>query len=378
MIRKFNYSIIGLCIISLLFFSLNLFAQLDYLMSIKKIDAHVHIRSDAPYLRKILDDLNMKFCTICTGGLNLDRMNFQINVAKEITKEYPRYYAWLTTFDLTQRDDPDWADNVIKQLKEDFKNGAVGVKIWKDIGMEIKNAEGEYIQVDDPMFEPIFNFIEQEGKTVLAHLGEPIQAWMVPYLPVEGVPGNYWTKHPEYSFWDKPELPSYNDIMAARDHVLERHPNLKFVGAHLGSLEFDVEEIIKRFDRYPNFAVGIGGRTRYLMWQARGKIREFFIKYQDRIMYGTDRSGGLIGRNGKAATPEDIEKSKSLILYRHDLFFRYYATDEEIPWGNYIYSDKPQPKPTYTVRGLALPKEVLDKVFYKNAIMWFPEIEKDF
>ncbi len=356
----------------------NVFAQMDYLKSIKKFDVHTHIRNDAPYLRKIMDDLNMKMVTICTGGLNLKRMNFQIDSAKVLCKNYPRYYAWMTTFNLTERDDPDWMENTIAQLRDDFENGAVGVKIWKEIGMTIKNEQGDYIQVDDPMFKPVFEYIASQGKTILAHIGEPIQSWM-PHHPItDERPASYWAKHPEYSFWDKPELPSYSDIMAARDHVLENHPDLKFVGAHLGSLEFDVDEIIKRLDKYPNFDVDIGGRTRYLMWQARGKVREFFINYQDRIMYGTDRNGGMVKSDGRLMTEADIEESIRLILERHDLFFRFYATDEDIPWGNYVIGGKPLPKPTYTVKGLALPKEVLNKIFYENAVKWFPGVERNY
>lgn len=353
-------------------------AQLDYLKTIKKIDVHTHISSDAPYLREIMDELNMKMITICVGGLNPERMNAQIDSAKAICARYPRYYGWVTTFDLTGRDEPGWVEKTIAQLKDSFDHGAVGVKIWKEIGMEIKNNKGEYVQVDDPLFDPIFDFIAAQGKTILAHIGEPIDAWMPQYPITEERPGNYWAKHPQYSFWDKPELPSYSDIMAARDHVLEKHPDLKFVGAHLGSLEFDVNEIIKRLEKYPNFAVGIGGRTRYLMWQARGKVREFFIKFQDRIMYGTDRSGGLVKGKGVPMTREDIEDSRRSILDRHDLFFRFYAGTDEIPWGNYVIGGKPLPEPTYTVQGLALPRNVLDKIFYQNAVEWFPGVEKSY
>ncbi len=346
--------------------STTLYAQsnMDYLMSIKKFDIHTHIRNDSPLLRHVLDSLNMKVNTICTGGMNIQRMEKQINSAKKVTKEYPRYYEWVTTFDLTQRDDPNWAENVINQLKDDFSNGAVGVKVWKEIGMEIKNKDGNYFQIDDPMFDPIFEFLSKEGKPILAHLGEPIQAWMPGN--VEGKPQNYWAKHPKFSFWDKPDLPSYTDIMAACEHVLQKHPDLIFIGAHLGSLEFDVSEIIKRMDKYPNFAVEIGGRTRYFLWQARGKVRDFFIKYQDRIMYGTDLSAGEI--NG-----EDLMKR---FLERQNFFFRYYATDDEFPWGNDIIGDKPFPEPTYTVKGLALPPEILKKLFYDNAVKWFPGVEK--
>jgi hypothetical protein len=86
-------------VLLLIGFTPDLHAQMDYLKSIKKIDVHTHIRNDAPYLRKIMDDLNMKMVTVCVGGLNSERMNIQIDSAKVFCKEYPRYYAWMTTFD---------------------------------------------------------------------------------------------------------------------------------------------------------------------------------------------------------------------------------------------------------------------------------------
>lgn len=369
----------------IILYSTTLHAQssMDYLMSLKKIDIHTHIDSDAPFLKEFLDDYNMKVNTLCTGGLNTASMYFQIDQAREFCNDQPRYYSWVTTFDLTQRDDPNWTENVIKKLKDDFEHGAIGVKIWKEIGMSIKDKDGKYIMVDDPMFAPIFDFIAKENKTLIAHIGEPIQAWMPDHPESNGVPLGYWGKHPQFSFWDKPGLPSYNEIMAARDHVIAKHPDLRFVGAHLSSLEFDVDEIAKRLEAYPNFAVEIGGRMRYLMWQAEGKVREFFIKFQDRIMYGTDLSAGETvwdgkEKKGREATQEEINTMVERLNYRHDLFFRYLATDDEIPWGDHIIGDIPQPQPTYNVKGLALPEEVLEKIFYTNSVKWFPGVEKEF
>ena len=89
-------------------------------------------------------------------------------------------------------------------------------------------------------------------------------------------------------------------------------------------------------------------------------------------MYGTDRG------TGQNPTAQDIIDNKKEILNRNELFFRYYATDDDIPWGNIIYDDKPQPEPSYSVKGLNLSKGILDKLFYKNAVKWFPGIEKDF
>ncbi|MEE9460327.1 MAG: amidohydrolase family protein [Bacteroidales bacterium] len=347
-----------------------------YIKSIRKIDIHAHMGSDAPWFRDVLDSINQKILTICTGGTNPVRMYRSMDTAKQLVEKNPRYYAWVTTFDLTGRDDPHWAENVINQLGEDFRLGAVGVKVWKDIGMKIKNKDGDYIQIDDPMFEPILRFISDEDKTLIAHLGEPIDAWMPPNI--ESKPQFYWSNHPEYHFWDKPDKPSYSDIMAARDHVLERHPDLRFVGAHLGSMSYDVNEVIKRLDRYPNFAVEIGGRTRYLMWQARGKVRSFFIQYQDRIMYGTDQSAGIFDNEGSPLSEEQINGMKRAYLRRHDFFMRYYATDEIFPWANNIRGGKPVPETEYTVQGLALPEEVLEKVYYQNAVNWFPGIDKEY
>jgi predicted TIM-barrel fold metal-dependent hydrolase len=343
--------------------------------SIKKIDIHTHISSDAPYLRELMDSLNLKFTTLTTSQKDLEFLNVQ---AKRMIDGFPRYYAWVTTFSVTGINEPGWSDKVIAQLKKDFDNGAIGVKLWKIIGMEIKNVEGEFIQVDDPVFTPIFQFIADQEKTVIAHIGEPIQAWMPTWPSTDDLPGTYWEKHPEYSFWQRPDLPSYSEIIAARDRVLGRHPDLRFVGAHLGSLEFDVDEIAKRLEAYPNFAVDIGGRTRYLMWQARGKVREFFIKYQDRIMYGTDRGGGLLKPDGSYLSQEELELSKRSILARHRLFSTYYATDNDIHWGNYVIGDDALPYPTYVVKSLDLPENVLTKIFYQNAVDWFPGVDNGY
>jgi len=214
-------------------------AQFDYLKSIKKIDVHTHIFCNDPTLLAFLDEYNFKLNNIVTDANVLDptTYNDQREMANAICNPNPRYYSWVTTFGVENRNQPDWAQNVIKQLKEDFDNGALGVKVWKNIGMKIKNSKGEYIQIDDPIFDPILKFIEKEGKTFIPHTGEPIQAWMLQRET------DYWGKHPEWASWDQPEKPSFSDVMAAKDHVIQRYPDLRVVGAHLASLEFDVNEI---------------------------------------------------------------------------------------------------------------------------------------
>ncbi|GAG45697.1 unnamed protein product, partial [marine sediment metagenome] len=215
-----------------------------------------------------------------------ERMHYQVSFAKEFCSKYPRYYAWCTTFDLSRRNDPDWVSQVKNFLKDNFSSGAAAVKVWKEIGMQIKNPAGEFIQVDDPMFEPIYDFIEQEEKVLFYHIADPVQRWM----------SSASIKHsPKFTdFWNDPDKPSYFDIIASGDNMLAKHPNLKFIGCHLGSISFDLDETAKKLDTYPNLALGTSGTEKYLIGQSREKVRRFFIKYQDRILYGTDISGGMI------------------------------------------------------------------------------------
>ncbi|MFC1557913.1 amidohydrolase family protein [candidate division KSB1 bacterium] len=342
--------------------------QADYLKSIKKIDIHTHISDDAVYLREVMDKLNLKLFTICNKGKEgeTERMHYQVNFAKEFCSKYPRYYAWCTTFDLSCRNEPDWASQVKSFLKDSFSNGAVAVKIWKEIGMQIKNPAGEFIQVDDPIFEPIYDFIEQERKVLFYHIADPVQRWM----PSASI------KHsPKFAdFWNDPDKPSYFDIIASGDNMLAKHPNLRFIGCHLGSISFDLDETSKKLDTYPNLALGTSGTEKYLIGQSREKVRRFFIKYQDRILYGTDISGGMIPTDylldlkklGQKLTPEQAAKRKEFLMKRYINDFRYFGTDEVITKGN------------HSVSGLALPKEVLYKIFYGNAVKWVPGINKDY
>ena len=133
---------------------------------------------------------------------------------------------------------------------------------------------------------------------------------------------SYYKEHPQYHAFQHPEIPGYWEQIKARDHVLEKHPHLRFVGCHLGSLEYDVDELAKRLDKYPNFAVDMAARIVHFQVQEREKVRKFIIKYQDRLLYGTDNETGR--------DQSDPEAPLTYLdgVYRSDC--RYFATGEEI------------------------------------------------
>ncbi len=113
-------------------------------------------------------------------------------------------------------------------------------------------------------------------KPLLAHLAEPREAWLP--LDPKSVHYGYYSQNPQWHLYGKPEYPSHARLMDARDHILSKHPGLVMIGAHIGSLEYDVDEVAKRLDTYPNFHVEVSARTRDLTRQPSAKVRAFFLE----------------------------------------------------------------------------------------------------
>ncbi len=262
--------------------------------------------------------------------------------------------AWLcTTFDPFQLNSPDFSRNAIDGLNQDFANGAVAAKIWKNVGMEIKNASGQYVMLDDPRFEPIYRDIAAQKKTLIIHAADPDSAWTAQYLTTASA--SYYAANPEWDMSKRPDAPRKQTILDARDHVLALNPDLRVIGAHLGSMENDLNGLGERLDRYPNFAVDVAARVARLTREPREQVRAFFLKYQDRILYGTDLSFDPQTRH-KELSPEIWE-----LRYADD--WRYFSTGDVFQYGD------------HQVQGLDLPRAVLKKLYHDNAVRWIPGID---
>jgi predicted TIM-barrel fold metal-dependent hydrolase len=217
------------------------------------------------------------------------------------------------------------------------------------MGMEMKSKAGKYVMADDPAFEPIYQDIAAHNRTVIAHLAEPNSCWEAPNPASPDY--EYYQEHPEEYAYAHPEWPSKAAILAARDHLVAENPKLRVVGAHLGSMESDVDEMAQRFDRYPNFAVDMAARIPYFMLQPRDKVRAFLIKYQDRVLYATD-----LVVMPKDATEKILEEFNR--TYERD--WKFLATNQTVEYKGHTY------------QGLELPRPVLRKLFHSNAVHWFP------
>jgi len=336
--------------------------SVEALDKMPKIDVHAHISDFGETGRKqfiaFLEKHNFKWLDICVVGTAWAKLQRKIVLAEQLHKAYPEHIAWATSFNLTNWGKPDWEKSALATIEQGFEHGAVAVKFWKEIGMVVKDPNGQYVMVDDSRFDPLFNLIQKSGKTVIAHIGEPRNCW----LPLDSMTvdsdRHYFKAHPQYHGYLHPEIPGYWKQIEARDHVLAKHPDLRVVGCHLGSLEFDVDELAKRLDRYPNLAVDTAARIVHFQVQDQKKVKQFILKYQDRLLYGTDND---VNPN-KTDLQSEIRECEE--VYRRD--YRYFATDQEI--------EIPAIKANFKVRGLALPAPVLKKIYYQNALKWFPGI----
>jgi len=319
------------------------------------IDAHVHLYKDDPAFGALFERLKLHILDICViddrdpygKGIEPQRSD----VLKVVHSTNGRAVL-CTTFSPYDFEKPGFSRRAIQQLDADFAAGAIAVKIYKVMGMEMKSKAGKYVMPDDPAFEPIYKDIAAHHRTMVAHIAEPDSCWQAPNPASPDY--EYYKEHTEEYAYAHPEWPSKAAILAARDHLVAENPNLRVIGAHLGSMESDVNQMAQRFDRFPNFAVDTAARVPYFMLEPREKVRAFLIKYQDRILYATDI----------VVMPKD--KTEAALAEFTDTYARdwkFFATDQTVEYKGHRY------------QGLALPGPVLRKIFHDNAVRWLPGIE---
>ncbi|HEY6547574.1 MAG TPA: amidohydrolase family protein [Vicinamibacteria bacterium] len=317
-----------------------------------RIDAHAHVFNADPRFLAMLERLDVRLLNICVVDQHdqgFEEAEPQHARAAQVFRASRGRAAWCSTFDPAGFQEPGFASRTLASLERTFADGALAVKIYKSIGMELRSHDGHYVMPDDEAFAPVLEGIAARNRTLFAHIAEPSAAWK-PLDP--GSPHySYYAENPDWHMYRHPERPSQERILAARDRMLERHPRLRVVGCHLGSMEDDVALIAQRLERYPNFAVDTAARVKDLMLQPREKVREFLIRYPDRILYATDLTF-MPGDDAPAAV------ARFEATYARDL--AYFATDEVLTHEG------------REVRGLALPPEVLRLLFHDNAVRWVP------
>ncbi|MEY2413252.1 MAG: hypothetical protein QOD84_1858 [Acidobacteriaceae bacterium] len=313
------------------------------------VDVHNHVNDaaridehmDPRRVIEVMNRTNVKTIVILTGmwGNKLQA------VIDEMVKPYPGRFMVFTQIDWSRIDDPNFSQEMVKQLHDAVRRGARGLKVLKDLGLADRDKTGKLIAVDDPRLDPIWEECGRLGIPVAIHVTDP-EAF---FHPVDNTNERYeeLTEHPDWSFYG-PQFPSKESILAARDHVFARHPKTTFVALHMANWPENLDYVSGMLEKYPNVMVEFGAREAELGRQPR-RAGAFFLKYQDRIMFGTDN---------EVTEP----------MYRNQ--FRWLETDDEYfdYWG---YPDQGR----WKIYGMALPDAVLEKIYHRNAERMFAQFK---
>jgi hypothetical protein len=339
--------------VALLFFLISCSSPVAYysaddFVRIPKIDAHFHYLTPDPQYMHFASSLNVKILNPnWDGEYSIDE---QLKISVTIKNLFPNDFAYFGTFSVDSFGKPDFAPVTIERIKYCLESGASGIKMWKNIGMVLKDSADKYIMIDDPAFTSVFVYLERNRIPVMGHFGEPKDCWLPENEMIDQGAVSYFKDHPQYYMYLHPEAPSYDSQINARDSILKRYPQIDFIGAHLASLEWNLDELATRLDRFPELKVDIAARMGPILYHSainRDKVRDFMIKYQDRILYGTDfevhDEPGL-----------DPEKVKDNLRKGWLNQWIYFATDSVLK-----------------VKGLKLPGDVIDKIYFKNAAKYF-------
>lgn len=262
---------------------------------------------------------------------------------RHATASTPGRFAVFTNLDPANIDAPGWTEGAVKQLVTDVQNGANGLKIYKSLGLTTKDSSGRRVPVDDPRLDPIWAKCGELGIPVLIHTGEPAQFWLPKNAKNERL--LELMQKPE-RYRDPAEYPPWEQIMSEQHNVFRKHPETTFINAHLGWMGNDLGRLGKLMDELPNMHTEIGAVPAELGRQPRF-AREWFIKYQDRVMFGKD-----------SWQPAEYH-TYFRVLESADEYFDYYRRRHAF-WKMY---------------GLNLPDEVLKKLYYKNALRVIPGID---
>lgn len=301
------------------------------------IDIHNHLRR-LENLKEYLEQMDLAGVKKVVSLDGLSRDNFYKEHLRAVEKVSPERMVVFFSPDFSRIEEPDFGRKEAARLEQAVREGCRGLKIFKSLGLGVRDSTGELIKVDDPRIDPIWAKCGELGIPVMIHVSDP-KAFFTP-LDEHNERYDELGAHPDWSFYGE-EWPSKEEIIAARNRVFARHPNTIFIGAHMGTLPEELHVVANWLDVYPNVYVDIDARISELGRQPR-TARKFLIEYQDRVMFGTD-------------TPPSLEAYK--------IYYRFLETDDEYfdPSGGHHLQGR------WMIYGVYLPDEVLKKIYHGNA-----------
>lgn len=307
------------------------------------IDVHNHQwnmgSQDLGGLITDMDRLNLAVMVNLSGGngRSLDKM------LENVKANYPKRFIVFANIDFDGIGKEGWTERAVKELERDVKQGANGLKIFKDLGFSVKDNKGQRVTVDDPRLDAIWEKAGQLHIPVLIHTADPKPFWD----PVDEK-NERWleiTTHPGRKRGPNDPAP-WETLIEEQHHMFKKHPNTTFIAAHFGWYANDLSKLSSLLDEMPNVNVEFGAVIAELGRQPKA-ARKFFERYQDRILFGKD----------------------SWVPDEYATYFRVLETEDEyFPYHKKYHA-------FWRMYGMGLPDEILKKVYYKNALRIVPNID---
>ena len=308
------------------------------------VDVHCHwgLEQDPAALLAAMDARNVRRAVNLSGGSG-EKLDAMLARFVEGVPEGQRdRLILLCNVDFERIDEPGFAEAAVAGLEDAKARGVRGLKVFKSLGLYHRDAAGELVAVDDPRLDPIWAACGRLGFPVLIHTADPAAFWD----PIDRH-NERWLqlkRHPDWGFHGT-DAPPRDQLLAQRDRVIARHGGTNFIGAHVANNAEDLARVSADLERFPNLFCDISGRVGELGRQPYS-ARAFFLRFPDRILYGTDRFPG------RADQP------------REAIYFRFLETFDE----SFLPYDHPfPPSGDWRIFGLGLPDGVLRKVYHENA-----------
>ena len=266
----------------------------------------------------------------------------------QMSEAHPDKFVTFVRVDFSTLDEPDFANQINKRVDEYVRRGAGGIKFLKELGLVVKDSSGKYIKPCDPRLKPIWEAAAKHDIPVTIHIGDPIAF----FDPIDEYNERYeeLIVHPNWSFAD-PQYYQFDELVESGMKLMGDNPDTRFIIPHVGGIAEDLRRVGKMLDEFPNMYIDTAERIAELGRQPYS-AREFIIKYQDRILYGTD----LMPNDGNV-----IPNYRFFETY--DEYFHYNDWDEHHQGRWMIY-------------GVGLPDDVLRKIYYENACKVIPRLKQ--